>query len=244
MGPDSNQYVGAGQGAIGGAASGAYLGTAVGGPGFGTAMGAGAGAVAGGIMGWMGSNQKGYQLPWDQYNSRLNQIAAYNTNLSGATSQYAQALGSLQQTTFDLYEPDAAARFNAHGLAIDSGAFAADLSRTGAGLTASGMASVASQNIKNVSDVNSQYENAWAAMFGASDRSSQAGFNNANQIMAGLGQAAVGVGKLGRALSTKTPDPGSYSDRVAPGNPFSGSYSGSTQDPWGGTNPYGSSLGV
>lgn len=181
------QLVGAGEGALSGASAGAIAGP----------WGAAAGAVVGGTLGYLGSNQKGYSIPWDQYNSRLSQIASYSKQLEGATSQYATAIGSMYNTAYNQYLPNAAAAFAGRGLGIDSGAFGAEAGRTAVQLTSEDMTNVAKMNIANVDKVNTQYGDAWTSMFGAANDSNKAGFNNANANMAGLGQAAVSVGKLG-----------------------------------------------
>ncbi len=184
----NKRAVGAGEGAISGAAAGA----SVGGP-----WGAAIGGVAGGVFGYMGSDEEGYSLPWDQYNARLAQISDYSSKLEGATNQYATAVSNMYNTAFTQYLPKAEAAFAGRGLQIDSGAFASELAKTSADLTSRGLVDVAKQRIGNVSSVESQYGNAWDAMFGASVGSNKAGFDNANANMAGLGQAAVGIGKLG-----------------------------------------------
>ncbi len=182
------QVVGAGQGALSGAAAGAMVGGV---------PGAVIGGVAGGVFGYLGSDEKGYSLPWDQYAARLSQISDYSNKLEGATSAYASAVNNMYDTAYTQYLPNAAAAFAGRGLNIDSGAFAAELGRTAAEFTSKDIVDVAHQRIGNVNSVNAQYGNAWDAMFGASVGSNKAGFDNANANMAGLGQATVGIGKLG-----------------------------------------------
>lgn len=187
----NKQLVGAGEGAL----SGAGAGMAIGGP-----IGAGVGALAGGALGYLGSDDKGYSLPWDQYNSRLSQISDYSNQLNSATGQYASALNNMYNTAYNQYLPNAAAAFAGRGFNVDSGAFGAELGRTAAGLTSQGLADVAKMNIGNIDKVQSQYGNAWGDMFGASERSSKAGFDNSNANMAGLGRGLFDLG--GSALRT------------------------------------------
>ncbi len=229
---DNDQMVGAGEGALSGAAAGAS---------FGGVPGAVIGGVAGGVFGALGSNKKGYSLPWDQYNARLGQISNYQNQLSGATSQYATAIGNMYNTAYNQYLPNAAAAFANRGLNVDSGAFGAELARQSASYIAQGNTDVAKMNINNINSVNNQYGNAWEAMFGAANESSKAGFNNANANMAGLAQAAVGVGKLGLALNSTPKNPwstdysipmtGSDGGSSFPNSVMRGGYNGAPFDP-------------
>ena len=223
------QLVGAGTGALSGAASGAMVGFAV--PGIGTAIGAGVGALAGGAMGYFGSKaSSGYTLPWDQYNARLGQIAQYSTQLQGATSQYATAIGNMYNTAYNQYLPNAAAAFAGRGLNVDSGAFGAELGRTAGTLTSEDMTDVAKMNISSIDKVNSQYGDAWGAMFGAANKSAQSGFDQTNANNASLLGLATNVG--GMALRYKM---NSKTDPTA--NPWSGDANTDSSGSYG-LNPF------
>jgi hypothetical protein len=207
-----SQMVGAGQGALSGAAAGAMVGGV---------PGAVIGGLGGAALGYLGSDTKGYSLPWDQYNARLGQIADYSNQLAGATSQYATAIGNMYNTAYNQYLPNAAAAFAGRGLNVDSGAFGAELGRTAAMNTASMTTDVAKMNISNIDKVQGEYGNAWASMFGAANASNKSGFDNANANMAGIGQAAVGIGKLGLMGYN-----GQSGSGPTTGNPFMKDYAG------------------
>ena len=194
----NEQLVGAGEGALSGAAAGAAFG----------GVGAPVGAVVGAVIGYVGSNKKGYSLPWDQYNQRLQMIGNYQTQLSGATSQYATAISNLYSTAYNQWLPNAQAKFGDNGLNVNSGAFGAEAGRAAVAAQAEGAVKVADMNVSAMDKINAQYGDAWSGMFGANIGSNKAGFDNANANMMGLGQAAVGLGKLGLSRDT-------------PANPFS-----------------------
>lgn len=220
-----DQLVGAGEGALSGAAAGSVAGP----------YGAAAGAVVGGVLGYMGSSKKGYSLPWDQYNQRLNQIASYSSQLEGATSMYATAVGNMYNTAFNQYMPQAAAAFAGRGLGVDSGAFGAELGRTAATLSSQDMVDVANKRIANIDSVQKQYGNAWDAMFGAANSSNKAGFENANANMAGVAQLAMGAARLGimaKGTNGSPPTPNFY------GGGNADNY-GMGSD-WNGGNPFAS----
>ncbi len=175
--------------ALEGAGSGALAGGLSGGP-----WGALAGGVLGGVSGYLAGNKKGYSLPWDQYNQRLSQISNYSNQLDAATNTYANAIGNMYNTAYNQYLPNAAAQFAGRGLNVDSGAFGAELGRVAAMNTASMTTDIAKQRISNINSVDSQYGNAWADMFGAANKSNEAGWANSNANMAGIGRASVAIG--------------------------------------------------
>lgn len=193
---------GAGMGALSGGASGAMIG----GP-----VGAGVGAVAGGLLGYLGSNQGGFKLPWDQYNNRLAQIGQFQQQLTGANQQYLTAIGNMYNTAYNQYMPDMAAQFAGRGLNIDSGAFAAEAGRAAVGLTGQYNAQAYQSNINNINSVENQYSNAWNSMFGMAGQSSLAGFNNANANMGAIGSFAgqLALARYGNRQPQMAAAPGS-----------------------------------
>ncbi len=178
----SDQWAAAGTGAAGGAMAGMASGNPY--------LAAG-GAILGGLSGFMGADQKGYQLPWDQYNNRLAQIGQFQTQLNGANQSYLNAINNMYNTAYTQYMPNLAAQFAGRGLNVDSGAFAAEAGRTAAVLQGQYNAQAYQSNLNNINAVQSQYANAWDAMFGAANNSNQMGWMNQQQNLSAVGNMAM-----------------------------------------------------
>lgn len=197
----------------------------------------------GGIFG-QGNSTPDIGAESNLYQQRLGQISDFQTQLTGASQQYSNALNNMYQTAFSQYMPDLAGQMGASGLGIDSGAFAAQLARTAGQFTAQGLAQNAQQNITNINNVNSQYGSAWNQMFNAQNQATMAGYNTsqANQgalggfigrlAMTGLGAAIGGPGgaMVGSAGSSMFGGGGSsgYTMGGTQGTPYygGGQYSG------------------
>ncbi len=97
---------------------------------------------------------------------RNNEIDQFSQQLADMRSQYMAQIPQLNTATFNQFGADAAAKFGANGIGVDSGAFAASLAREALPLQAGMYNTAYTSGVSNANSVNNARQNVFSTRMG------------------------------------------------------------------------------
>ena len=162
-----------------------------------------------------GSNGVDMTPMYNLYNQRMGQINDFSNQLAQARSKYITSVNNMYNTAYNQYLPDAQAAFAGKGLAVNGGAFAAELARRAAGYQAQLTPLAFQQETADLNSVNASRNSAWGALAGAQGNASMWNAQNEASNQAALGGLAGKLAFAGLGAAVGGPVGASFGQNFA-----------------------------